>query len=255
MHLAWTAFSLLLPIAFSCLSIQVPLSTLTILPRDMAIKETIPPGCDVFLPLCHWRLAGFQAGGVGQRIGNVLYAPCMGLACIPITAWRASVAPRAENIWKHSQSKHNLGQVPDWRENKPGSPGSQQSEVHWGTLGTYLWYLGSSLSMWWECCGVKIHTCLLTQRCVSLPSPEIPLLSAKGLTHGLLSFCPQQGLGVPVSNSILAPFKPWSFPAFQDWSPVSLDHAFQCILGALRDHTAPPRHGQALLLPGEECSL
>lgn len=102
MLLAWTAFSLLLPIAFSFLSIQVPLSTLAILPRDIAIKETVPPGCDVFLPLCHWRPAGLQAGGTGQGIGNVLYAPCMGLACIPITAWRASVPLRAENIWKHS---------------------------------------------------------------------------------------------------------------------------------------------------------
>lgn len=89
--------------------------------------------------------------GLAKGIGNVLYAPCMGLACIPITAWRTSVPPRAANIWKHSQSKHNLGQVPDQKQNKSGSPGSQQKEVHWDMQGTHLWCLCSSL-----CCGMGV---------------------------------------------------------------------------------------------------
>lgn len=111
MLLARAASSLLLPIAFSCLSFQVPLCTLAILPRDTAMKETLPADCDVFLYLCHWQPTSLQAGGVGQGIGNVLYTSCMGLACIQVTAWRASVPLRAENIWKHLQSKHNLDKV------------------------------------------------------------------------------------------------------------------------------------------------
>lgn len=146
MLLAWVAFSLLPPIAFSCLSIQVPLRAPAILPRDMVIKETVPPGCDIFLPLCHRQPAGLQAGGTGQGIGNVLYAPRTGLACIPITAWRASVPLQAENIWKHSQSKHNLGQIPKWREIKLESPGSQQSKARWGIPRISLWSLCSSCS-------------------------------------------------------------------------------------------------------------
>lgn len=41
--------------------------------------------------------------------------------------------PRAGNIWKHSQSKHNPGQIPKQRKNKVGSPGSQQNKAGWGT--------------------------------------------------------------------------------------------------------------------------
>lgn len=173
----------------------------------MTTKGTIPPDCDVFLPLCHWWPAGLQAGGVGQGIGNVLYAPCVGLACIPITAWRASVPPRAANIWKHSQSKHNLGQVPDWKENKPGSPGSQQREVHWGTQGTRLCLCSSLCCVMGVLWGEDIHLSA-DPMLWAFAVLRDPLFSAKDLSHGLLSFCSQEGLGILVWNSSLHLFQP-----------------------------------------------
>lgn len=59
----------------------------------------------------------------------------------------------------------------------------------------------------WECYRVKLSTCLLTPRCAALPSPGI-LSSVQRMSHGLLSFCPREGLGVPILNSIFARFKP-----------------------------------------------
>lgn len=112
----------------------------------------------------------------------------MGLACIPITAWHASVPLRAENIWKHSQPKHNLGQVPNRRENKPGSPGTQHSKVHWGTPETCLWCLCSSLCsvmgvLWRE----DIHLSADPTLCFFAISRD-PLISAKDLSLSWATF-------------------------------------------------------------------
>lgn len=172
--------------------------------------------------------------------------PLHGFACIPITAWHASAPhplPRIENIWKHSQSKHNLAQVPNCRENKSGSPGSQ-SKVHWGTPGTCLWCF---FALGWECYEVKRSTCLLTPCCAFLASPGI--LSSMQWISLMVYFPSVLGKDcVLISNSTFKYFNTWSLPASWNWSPVSQDQICQCILCVLREHSA---HGKALHLLGK----
>lgn len=100
MLLAWIAFSLLLPTAFSCLSIQVPLNTLAILPKGHSNKRNHSTRLWCFpspLPL-----ATSRPPGTGQGIGNVLYAPYIDLLAYQLQP--GMPLPPSPKDWEHLEA-------------------------------------------------------------------------------------------------------------------------------------------------------
>lgn len=153
MLLAWIAFSLLLPPAF-CLSIQVPLNTLAILPKGQSNKRNHSTRLWCFPSLLP--LATSRPSGTGQGIGNVLCAPCMGLLAYQLQPGMP-LPPLPQGL-RTSGSIHSPSTI--WLKSQTGGKTNQGAwevrgrftEAHQGPAS----HVSSLLSaVWWECYEVK----------------------------------------------------------------------------------------------------
>lgn len=150
MLLAWIAFLLLLPTAFSCLSIQVPLNTLAILPKGHSNKRNHSTRLWCFpspLPL-----ATSRPPGIGQGIGNVLCAPSIGLLACQLQPGMP-LPPPSPTDWEHLEAftvQAQSGSSPKLKRKQTREPGKSERGSLRHTKDLLLMFLLFSLLCDWS---------------------------------------------------------------------------------------------------------